>query len=49
MTCTHSRIRCTNCKFFCLDCGAEILPPVEVEHKEPNEPAKKSGKGKAKK
>lgn len=46
MACTHKRIRCTNCKFFCLDCGAEIEAPAKAE--EPK-PAKKRGKGQAKK
>lgn len=31
MACTHKRIRCTNCKFFCLDCGAELKMPNEDE------------------
>ena len=41
MTCTHKRIRCTNCKFFCLDCGAEVEAPAKAE--EPKT-AKKGGR-----
>lgn len=35
MTCKHERLRCTNNAFFCLDCGAAVLNPFEVnQHKE---------------
>lgn len=44
MACTHKRIRCTNCKFFCLDCGAEIESPAKVE--EPKPAKKRGGKSK---
>lgn len=36
MACTHKRIRCTNCEFFCLDCGAKVEAPAPA-------PAKKKG------
>lgn len=60
MACTHKRIRCTNCKFFCIDCGAELKMPNEDEIFQgakkytlppikAEKPAKKSGNGKAKK
>lgn len=43
--CEHKRIRCTNCEFFCLDCGAKIEPPALIVAKaEPTK--KKGGKGK---
>lgn len=45
MACTHKRIRCTNCEFYCLDCGAKVEAPAPAPAKA--EPAKKKGaKGK---
>lgn len=45
MACTHKRIRCTNCEFFCMDCGAKVEVPAPAPTKA--EPAKKKGvKGK---
>lgn len=41
MACTHKRIRCTNCEFFCLDCGAKVEAPAPAPAK--TEPAKKKG------
>ena len=38
MACTHKRLRCTNCEFFCLDCGAKVEAPAPA-------PAKKKKKG----
>ena len=37
--CQHKRIRCTNCEYFCLDCGAKLEPPKQEE-----QPTKKSKK-----
>ena len=37
MDCKHKRIRCTDNRFFCMDCGAEFTPPGEAV-KEPVEP-----------
>lgn len=42
MTCEHKRIKCVNCQFFCIDCGAKIEPPAPAEDK----PKKKGGKAK---
>ena len=43
--CQHKRIRCTNCEYFCLDCGAKLEPPASTVAKaEPTK--KKGGKGK---
>lgn len=45
--CEHKRIRCTNCEFFCLDCGAKVEPPVtEVTEVTEEKPKKKGGKTK---
>lgn len=41
MTCEHKRIRCTNCEFYCLDCGAKVEAPAPAPAKA--EPAKKKG------
>ena len=38
MDCKHNRIRCTDNRFFCMDCGAECSPPGEAK-KDPVEPA----------
>jgi DNA-directed RNA polymerase subunit RPC12/RpoP len=40
MACTHKRIRCTNCEFFCMDCGAKVEAPAPAPKVEP---AKKKG------
>lgn len=30
--CGHKRIRCTNCEYFCLDCGAKLeAPPAQTK------------------
>lgn len=30
MACEHKRIKCVNCEFICVDCGAKIEPvPAE--------------------
>lgn len=44
MTCEHKRIRCTNCEFFCIDCGARLEPPGTMEVPKPTK--KKGGKAK---
>ena len=54
MDCGHQRIRCTNNRFFCLDCGAEIADPYKAEKEEkpeekPVEPAKKAAKPRGRK
>ncbi|MBQ1791752.1 MAG: hypothetical protein II008_16365 [Oscillospiraceae bacterium] len=47
MTCEHKRIKCVNCEFFCLDCGAKVdIPVYKTEHVEPTEkPKRKTRKG----
>lgn len=37
MSCNHDRYKCTDKRFFCLICGAEIADPFAV--KEDNDPA----------
>lgn len=54
MNCRHERIRCTDNRFFCLICGAELPPPGDVkeipeERQDAPEEAKKPVKRKAKK
>lgn len=54
MDCRHERIRCTDNRFFCLNCGAELPPPTAVEEipaekQDAPEAAKKPVKRKAKK
>lgn len=46
MACTHKRIRCTNCEFFCLDCGAKVDPPQVEKLEEEKKPVKKGAKKK---
>ena len=31
MACAHKRLRCTDCAYYCLDCGARVDPPTAVE------------------
>ena len=47
MTCEHKRIKCVNCRFFCIDCGAKVDAPVIAATKVTEEKPKKKG-GKAK-
>lgn len=42
MACEHKRIKCVNCEFFCLDCGAKVdIPVYKTEHVEPTEKPKR--------
>jgi hypothetical protein len=41
MPCKHLAIRCTDNRFFCLLCGAEIDPPKPQEEKPKPAPAPK--------
>ena len=46
--CDHKRIKCVNCVFICIDCGA-VIPTVKPEDPQTAEekPTKKKGaKGK---
>lgn len=38
MDCKHTAIRCTNNRFFCLLCGAEIEPQKPQEEKPAEKP-----------
>lgn len=50
MDCKHEKLRCTNNRFFCLICGAEVEPPKPPEEKaEKPKPAPKRAKRGAKK
>lgn len=54
MGCNHERIRCTDNRFFCLVCGAEIANPYEADKQEgaeekPVETQKNGRKRKARK
>ena len=50
MACEHKHLRCTNCRFFCLECGAEVNPNETPKPEEkPVKTAKKGSKRKAKK
>ena len=54
MACDHKSFRCTNNRFFCLVCGAEITNPYEVDkhtgqEEKPVETQKSGRKRKAKK
>ena len=31
MACAHKRLRCTDCVYYCLDCGAKVDPPTAAE------------------
>lgn len=44
MGCKHTAIRCTNNRFFCLLCGAEIEPPKAEKPPKPKKPAKDTAK-----
>lgn len=48
MACDHKHIRCTNCEYFCIDCGAKVDAPTagEVKTTEEKPTAKKGGKKK---
>lgn len=49
MACTHKRIRCTNCEFFCMDCGAKVEAPAPVKvEPEVKEQMKRKKKGESK-
>lgn len=57
MECEHKRLKCTNNVFYCMDCGAVVPNPYEVnQHKEVQEekpaetkikPSKRKGKKEA--
>ena len=54
MACNHDRYKCTDNRFFCLICGAEIADPFAVKEDtdraaKPAEAQKKPVKRKAKK
>lgn len=44
MACAHNRIKCTNNVFFCLDCGAVVPNPYEVEKQEAPKKKRKTKK-----
>lgn len=37
MECNHHRLRCTDNRFFCLDCGAEVGEQVGMDKHPPEE------------
>lgn len=39
MACNHKQLRCTNNRFFCLVCGAEVPNPYKMD-KDTDEPEK---------
>ena len=41
MACEHKCLKCTNNVFFCLDCGAMVPNPYEVEKQEAPKPGRK--------
>lgn len=41
MPCNHEKLRCTNNRFFCLICGAEVEPPKPPEEKPKEETPEK--------
>lgn len=45
MDCKHEKLRCTNNRFFCLICGAEVEAPKPQEEKaeKPEKPKRKRG------
>ena len=54
MPCNHDRYKCTDNRFFCLICGAEIADPFAVKEDtdraaKPAEATKKAVKRKTKK
>ena len=54
MSCDHKQLKCTDNRFFCLICGAEIGDPFAVKEdtgraEKPAEAPKKPVKRKAKK
>jgi hypothetical protein len=54
MDCRHEQLRCTDNRFFCLICGAEIADPFVVKEdtdraEKPAEAPKKPVKRKARK
>ena len=54
MDCKHDRYKCTDNRFFCLICGAEIADPFAVKEdtariEKPAESPKKAVKRKTKK
>ena len=40
MACEHKRVKCVNCVFICMDCGAKLDPPA-IALPEKAEPPKK--------
>lgn len=49
MACEHTAIRCTDCVFYCIDCGAIVNAPaaekpVETENKAATDAPKKRAK-----
>lgn len=54
MACEHKRLRCTDCRWFCVECGAEVANPYEQDkhigqEEKPVEAPKKAVKRRAKK
>lgn len=45
MNCKHTALRCTDNRFFCLLCGAEVEAPKPQEEKaeKPEKPKRKRG------
>lgn len=42
MPCKHKHLRCTDCRFFCLDCGIELkLDEIPKPEEKPVKTAKK--------
>lgn len=37
MNCKHERLKCTDNRFFCLVCGAEVASPHEADKQEGQE------------
>lgn len=52
MSCDHKRLKCVNCAFVCLDCGAKVeIPVYKTEHVEPEpteKPKRRAKKGETK-
>ena len=49
MSCEHSRIRCTNNVYYCIECGARLPDPDRVKEAKPAEGQKKTAKRRTKK
>lgn len=37
MACKHKQLKCVNCVFYCLDCGAQVKAPKPAKQKNPAE------------